>query len=289
MIGRCRAVSKSNRPGRIWVHTSGPSVLKVALVAALLFTMLPSHAQRVTDPNAHLWISHWGDHRFNKRWSFHTEAHWRRAEMGRIWQQLLLRPALNFHLNDQVMFTVGYSYYINYPYGDYPIEFQNWEHHLWQQVQLTQPLGRVKVQHRFRMEERSIAGMKADANDPANGVLDRYTYQSRFRYRVWLTLPLGKHDNVERGVFTANFYDEVFLNFGDSQRLDYINQNRISALLGYQVCKPLNVMAGYLYQTIQRPGAANGFDLVELNSTVHVVLVYNLDLRRKRPLPPPTP
>jgi hypothetical protein len=48
-------------------------------------------------------------------------------------------------------------------------------------------------------------------------------------------VPLGAHDKVEPGVFTANFYDEVFLNFGDSQRLDYIQQNRISALLGYQV------------------------------------------------------
>jgi hypothetical protein len=242
-----------------------------------------AQAPRITDPNTNLWVSHWGDHRFLGRWSFHTEAHWRRADLGVNWQQLLVRPAINFHLNDQVMFTQGYSYYFNYQYGDYPIRFQNWEHHLYQQVQLNQSLGRLKLQHRFRMEERFIARMMASQDDPTTGVFDTYAYQSRFRYRVWLTVPLGAHDKVEPRVFTANFYDEVFLNFGDSQRLDYIQQNRISALLGYQVNKPFSVLLGYLYQTIQRPGAANGVDLMELNSTIHLALVYNLDLRRSKP------
>jgi hypothetical protein len=252
-------------------------------------TLLPHAAMaqggRVTDPNANVWVSHWGDHRFHERWSFHTEGHWRRAELGASWQQLLLRPAVNFHLNDQVMFTQGYSYYSNYPYGAYPIRFKNWEHHLYQQVQLNQALGRVALQHRFRMEERFIARLIASEEDPAEGVFDKYGYQSRFRYRVWLSVPLGKSKTIGPGVFSANFYDEVFLNFGDSQRLDYIHQNRISALLGYQVSKPFSVLAGFLYQTIQRPGAAQGADLMELNSTIHVALVYNMDLRKKPGVP----
>jgi hypothetical protein len=254
------------------------------LLTALLLIAVGHNvsAQRITDPNANLWVSHWGDQRFADRWSFHTEAHWRRANLGRDWQQLLIRPAINFHLNEQVLFTLGYSYYFNYRYGAYPIPFQNWEHHLFQQVQLNNhTIGRVRLQHRFRMEERFIAKLVASAEDPTQGVFDRYTYQSRFRYRVWLTLPLG-HAQVEPGVFSANFYDEVFLNFGDSQRMDYLHQNRISALLGYQVSKPFSVLAGYLYQTIQRPVAAYGADLMELNSTIHFALVYNGELRKPR-------
>ncbi|HEY0976104.1 MAG TPA: DUF2490 domain-containing protein [Flavobacteriales bacterium] len=238
-----------------------------------------AHAQRVTDRNANLWVSHWGDHRLSPRWSVHTEGHWRRADMGAHWQQLLLRPAVNFHLNDHVMFTFGYSYYANHPYGDHPIRFANREHQLWQQVQLSQPIGRLRIAHRFRIEERWIAAMTPSADDPSTGTLDRYMYQNRFRYRVWLTLPLG-HPDPAPGVFTANFYDEVFLNFGDSGRPDLLQQNRISALLGYQLSKPFTVLAGYLLQHIQRPGAASGADLMEANSTVHLALVYNLDLRK---------
>lgn len=257
----------------------------------LIIVLLTVHAvnaqsSRVIDPNSNLWVSHWGDHRLSTHWGFHTEAHWRRADMGVHWQQLLLRPAVNYHLGEQVMFTLGYSYYMNYPYGDYPIPFPAWEHHLFQQIQLNQPISRLRISHRFRMEERFIARLVPGDEDPAEGELDGYTYQSRFRYRVWFTLPLGKIDRSGTGVFTANLYDEVFLNFGDSQRLDYIQQNRISALLGYQVSQPLNVLVGYLLQNIQRPGAADGADLVEMNSTLHMVLIYNLDLRKKDKLKP---
>ncbi|HRD52103.1 MAG TPA: DUF2490 domain-containing protein [Flavobacteriales bacterium] len=251
----------------------------------LLASSLPVSAQRITDPNANLWVSHWGDQRLSDRWSLHTEGHWRRANLGKDWQQLLLRPAINFHLNEQLLLTQGYSYYFNYAYGDHPARYQNWEHHLYQQLQISNHgIGRARLQHRFRMEERFLARMKAAADSPGDAVLDGYRYQSRFRYRVWVTIPLG-HEHVEPGVFSAQFYDEVFLSFGDSQLLDYIQQNRISAMLGYQVSKPVSILAGYLYQTIQKPGGAMGADLIELNSTVHLALVCNLDLRKPKTSP----
>lgn len=253
----------------------------VFLLTVFLFLANGLSAQRVEDSNTNLWVSHWGDQRFSEHWSFHTEAHWRRADLGATAQQLLLRPAINYHLNEQVMFTLGYSYYENYPYGEYPIRFSNWEHHLFQQVQLGQSIGRFRLSHRFRMEERFIARHLPSADGPSEGEFDGYVYQNRFRYRVWLTLPLGQ-EKVEPGVFTANLYDEVFLNFGDSQRLDYIHQNRISALLGYQVSKPFGVLLGYLLQNIQRPGAAKGADLLEYNSTIHLALLLNLDLRKPK-------
>ncbi len=253
----------------------------ILLCALLLSTWAISQGRRATDANGHLWISLWGDHRMSKHWSIHTEGHWRRADLGRNWQQLLLRPALNYHLNDQVMFTAGYSYYRNYSYGAYPIPFANWEHNAYQQVQLTGPIGRLSIAHRFRLEQRFLAKITQSASDPYRTELDSYIHQNRLRYRVGLTLPLGDHERVEPGVFSANLYDEVFLNFGDGQRLDYIQQNRISALLGYQVSRPMNLMMGYLLQTIQRPGAAEGSDLLEMNSTIHLVLVCNLDLRKK--------
>ncbi|MBL8011773.1 MAG: DUF2490 domain-containing protein [Flavobacteriales bacterium] len=255
--------------------------MRPALLVLAVCLGLPALAQRVTSPNANLWLSHWGDQRLAARWSVHTEGHLRRAGLGEHAQQLLLRPAVNFHLNDPVLLTLGYSYYENHPYGAHPIRFPNHEHHLYQQVQLTQPIGRVGVQHRFRMEERFIARMVPAADDPDAGVLDRYVYQSRFRYRVWVTVPLNR-PRTEPGAITANLYDEVFLSFGDSERLDLIQQNRVSLLIGYQVSKPVGLLLGYLYQTVQRPGAAAGADLIELNSTVHLAVVCNLDLRRTR-------
>jgi Protein of unknown function (DUF2490) len=263
------------------------TALRLGLLAAVLLvsTLVRGQTQRVMDSNNNLWFSHWGDHRLTDRWSIHTEGHVRRAGMGASQQQLILRPALNWHLNEQVLFTFGYTYQQNHPYGAYPITFPNWEHHMYQQVQLSQPIGRLRIAHRFRMEERYMARLEASTEDPSQGEFDSYVYQSRFRYRIWLTLPLGKRDQSGPGVFTANLYDELFLNFGDSQRLDLLNQNRISVLLGYQVSNSAQVMVGYMLQNLQRPGAAAGADLMEVNSTFHMVLLWNLDLRKKKDPP----
>lgn len=258
---------------------SRPWMMRTALFATGALLGFAMQAQRVTDSNANLWISHWGDHRIHRQWSFHTEGHWRRAEMGQGWQQLLLRPAFNFHLNDAVLLTAGYSYYGNYPYGAYPVRFRGWEHQAWEQVQLAQSIGRVRLTHRYRLEQRFIAVVVPSANDPGSGVLDRYDFQSRLRYRIWATVPLGSKEPGPGG-FSLNAYDEVFIGFGASDRIDFVQQNRISLLLGHQLSRSCTMLGGYLFQNIQRPGAAAGADLMELNSTIHVAFVCNLDLRR---------
>lgn len=247
-------------------------------------TVLLVQGQRVKQPHAHVWFSHWGDHRVHERWSLHTEFHIRRADQGATAQQLLLRPAFNYHLHEKVMLTGGYSYYENYRYGIHPIRFANWEHHGFAQVQFTNLIDRVRMQHRYRWEHRRMAVMRS-GDDPATGAFDGYSTSNRFRYRLWVTLPLGTN-----GQWTANAYNEAFVSLGGTLPGDRFSQNRLSGLMGYQVNKELNVMAGYLHQTIDRPGAAFGADLLEVNSTLHVVLVYNWGFRRANaPLVPVAP
>lgn len=237
--------------------------------------LVAAQAQRVTDRNSHLWISALGDHKVTDHWSFHTEAHIRQAQMGAMPQQFLVRPAINFHLDPDVMLTAGYSYYYNYRYGSHPINVDNWEHNVFQQAQFTTRLRKIILQHRFRMEERFIAALREDQTAASGYTFDKYNYQSRFRVRLMTTVPLDDH-------WFLSAYDELFLNFGDNARLDFMNQNRISGLLGYQYDKRGSLQVGYLLQTLQRPGAASGADLVEMNSTLHVILTYNLDLRKPK-------
>jgi len=244
-----------------------------------------AHAQREEDRNAHLWFSHWGDHRVHDRWSLHSEFHIRRADFGTSAQQLLIRPAVNYHLHDKVMLTAGYSYYENYQYGRYPIRFSNWEHHGFAQLQFSSLIGKVRMQHRYRWEHRWMARMTSEEAD-LDGSFSGYNESDRFRYRVWVTIPIGS-----KTPWTLNGYDEIFLSLGGTAPNNRFSQNRVSGLLGYQVNKELNLMAGYLFQTIDRPGAANGIDVLEANSTMHVVVVYNLGMRKRTapvvPLPPP--
>jgi hypothetical protein len=243
---------------------------------------LQARAQRELDHNTHVWVTHIGDHRLSERWGFHTEGHLRRANTGADPQQLLLRPAINYHLHPDVLLSVGYSYYYNYRYGQYPIRAENWEHNVYQQVQLTQRFGKLALSYRFRLEQRFLAQLNAVADDPEDHVFDRYNYQSRFRLRVMATWPLGKHQKVEAKTWFLSAYDEFFFNFGDDRRIDHMQQNRLSGLLGYQWNKHGNVQLGYLQQIIQRPGAALGRDLHEMNRTLHLILTYNLDFRKPK-------
>lgn len=255
------------------------SLLAIGLV---VLCAKSAQAQRERDHNTHLWFTYLGDHRVSERWSFHTEGHLRRADSGSEPQQLLLRPAINYHLHPDAVLSVGYSYYYNYRYGAYPIKVENWEHNVYQQVQLAQRFGKLALSHRFRMEERFLAQLNATTADPEQYAFDRYNYQSRFRYRVMATWPLGKHTKVEAKTLFVSVYDEFFFNFGDDRRIDHMQQNRVSGLIGYQWNKQGNVQLGYLLQIIQRPGAALGRDLHEMNRTIHLILTYNLDFRKPK-------
>ncbi len=254
-----------------------------SLSCVLLAASITAQGQRITDRNNLLWISHLGDHKVSDRWGFHTEGHIRYEGLGAASQLLLVRPAINFLLTPEVMLTAGYTYCRNYRYGGFPIKAENWEHHSYQQIQFTARTGKIVLQHRFRMEERFIATLRSDPTVESGYSFDQYMYQSRFRVRLMATLPLGKHAKVEPKTWFVCAYDELFLHFGDNSRLDFMNQNRISGLLGYQFNKEGNMQVGYLLQTLQRPGAASGADLVEMNSTQHVILTYNLDFRKPAP------
>ncbi len=255
--------------------------LRYLLPIFLLLTSVALHAQRTNAHHTHFWFSHWGDHRVHERWSLHSEFHIRRADGGASAQQLLIRPAVNYHLHEKVMLTAGYSYYENYRYGTHPIRFANWEHHGFLQAQFSSLVGKLRMQHRYRWEHRWIARM-VPASDGQSGLFDGYGESDRFRYRLWVTYPIGSGDR-----WSVNAYDELFLSLGGTVPGDRLSQNRVSGLMGYKVNKELNLMAGYLYQTIDRPGAAMGADVLEMNGTWHLVVVYNLGLwKGKAPVVP---
>ncbi|MEI9814379.1 MAG: DUF2490 domain-containing protein [Acidobacteriota bacterium] len=61
-----------------------------------------------------------GDHPIAKsKWGVHLEGQWRRTDLGLKWQQLLLRPGVNYQLTKNILLTGGYGFVESYPYGDF--------------------------------------------------------------------------------------------------------------------------------------------------------------------------
>lgn len=101
------------------------------------------------------------------------------------------------------------------------------EFRLWEQMTVNQFLSRLKIEHRYRIEQRWVNGL----------------YRNRFRYRLNMFIPLN-HKKIDAKTWFISVYDEVFMN----NKAPHFERNRFSAALGYQFDKSINVQAGWLNQ-----------------------------------------
>lgn len=237
---------------------------RILVPLLLLLGLVPLQAQeegRVSDPNGHSWYMYFGDHPFREggRWGLHFDGQFRRQGIGQKWQQLLLRPGVNFDLNDNVQISGGYVFVNSYRYGDYPAQFNTPSHALWQQLILKQKAGKVGVTHRYRVEQRFL-GVKVE-NEAGEGELDGYKYRNRFRYFVKGVVPLKKAADGGNKNYIG-LYNEIFVNFGGGVTTIF-DQNRSYAALGFRLSKKTNLEVGYMLQTLQQ---GNG-RVLEFNHT----------------------
>src|SRR5690606_28439385 len=92
----------------------------------------------------------------SERWGVHLEGQWRRHDGPLAPQQLLLRPGVNFQVNDAVMLTAGYAFVDTHRYGDFPAPARFPEHRVFQQAAVSHAVGRTRLAHRYRLEQRYI-------------------------------------------------------------------------------------------------------------------------------------
>ena len=240
-------------------------IRKILLLLVLAFQpWRPALSQdRISTTNQHAWYSYFGDHPVSKRWELHLEGQWRRHDLGLKWQQLLLRPAVNFELNPSVVLTAGYGFVDTFRYGDYPTAYRFPEHRLFEQVLLKHKIGKLDLQHRYRLEQRFF-GVRSD---PAIDRIDSSRYENRFRHLTRVNIPLTADKKVYIGTF-----DEFFINFGENVAANVFDQNRAYVALGLPVAKGTKIEIGYMLQIIQQ---RNG-RVFEYNHTLQVNLFSNL-------------
>jgi len=81
------------------------------LAVSLLSPFLLAAQDRITDHNFHGWFSYFGDHPIaGSKWGAHLEGQFRRHNVITRWQQLLLRPGVNYQATPAVMLTAGYAF-----------------------------------------------------------------------------------------------------------------------------------------------------------------------------------
>ncbi|MFZ6051183.1 DUF2490 domain-containing protein [Halocola ammonii] len=196
------------------------------------------------------WLMYFGQNRISEKLSVHTEFQYRNHTALPVnVEQLMIRTGLNYHLNENAFVTAGYAYIPSYVYDSEQSAPEQEEHRIWQQLIMNNYLGRVKFEHRYRVEQRWVDD----------------DYRNRFRYRLMAFIPLNKKQMGPKAIFIG-LYDEIFVN-GEQV---FFDRNRAYAALGYQINAATQVQAGLLHQQQSNFG----------KRYLQFTLVYNPDFRR---------
>ena len=222
---------------------------KIILFAAILITFTNANAQETGEDEWGAWYMYFGTNRITDKLSIHSEAQFRFYEVAGTFNQLLLRTGLNYHLTENAIATIGYGY-INTDgtFADIPNEENSDEHRIFEQFILKNEVGKVKFEHRYRLEQRFISTQ-----------FDDFT-EHRARYRLQLTYPINDK-------WFLNVYDEVFINLQEP----IFGQNRLYGAIGYNVKSNFSIQLGYLKNHF----TGRNFDRLQLG------VIFNTDFRKK--------
>lgn len=220
-------------------------------ITFLLLFLLPVYilAQQTETGN---WLMYSGMNKLSDKFSLHTEIQYRNHTLiPNNTEQLLLRTGLNYHFSDIAFVSAGYAYIPSYVFESEQKAPETEEHRIWQQFIITNKIGRVKFEHRYRIEQRWV----------------NRNYKNRFRYRLMLFIPLNK-SKIEEKTWFLGFYDEVFIN----AKKTFFDRNRLYGALGYQFTKKTSLQLGMLRQQVSNFG----------KWYLQMGVVINTDLRNKK-------
>ncbi|KAA5827583.1 DUF2490 domain-containing protein [Algibacter amylolyticus] len=206
----------------------------IVLVALAVLFVLPNFvvAQESDFGN---WLIYIGNKKLDSKWNIHNEIQYRNYNAVGDLEQLLLRTGLGYTFNESKNnILLGYGYILSENYiNDTDEKISVNEHRIFQQFTSKQSVGRVKLNHRYRFEQRFVED----------------DFKMRFRYFLGLSIPLTvQAENLTKLYFSA--YNEIFLNTKSS----VFDRNRVYGGLGYHLNKNIRIEAGYMNQFFETSG-----------------------------------
>lgn len=207
---------------------------KIHMAALTIALMLPIFAI-AQDSNLGNWLLYIGNKKINQKWNIHNEVQYRNYNAIGDLEQLLLRTGLGYNLtenNNNILLGYGYILSENY-LGNSDGKVTINEHRIFQQFITKQSVGKLKLSHRYRFEQRFIED----------------DFKLRLRYFLALNFPLGKKEMVPN-TFYLSAYNEIFLNTESA----VFDRNRLYGGLGYKLNDNIKFEMGYMNQFFENSG-----------------------------------
>ncbi len=197
---------------------------KLSLVVLMLMLTLPSFLQ-AQDSDFGNWLIYFGNKKISETWNIHNEVQYRNYNAIGDLEQLLLRTGLGYTFNNgKNNALLGYGYILSENYiGDTDEKESVNEHRIFQQFTSKQAIGCVKLNHRYRFEQRFVES----------------DFKMRVRYFLGLNVPFKI-----KGKTYFSMYNEIFLNTESA----VFDRNRVFGGLGYRLNDNIRFEAGYMNQ-----------------------------------------
>lgn len=243
---------------------------KMAVIIALLVSGTSLGQGTVVAPT-NTWFTMLNDIRFSKRWGISVETHERLGGILKDQGQFLFRPSLDFHLNDQMKFMVGYTFIDVQPYPPYDLPIARQENNLWEQVLVKYSVGKANFENRLRQENRWVQRIVYE--DSAYRI-DGTTYANRLRFRWTMRRDIVNFKNNRKLFFQG--FDEIWINQNKNLMPVSFTRNWLYLGLGFAFNKKMNIQMGYMDQ-VDKVGAASYIRAPIIQTT----FVWNFDLTKK--------
>ncbi|SNR51325.1 DUF2490 domain-containing protein [Hymenobacter mucosus] len=179
-----------------------------------------------------------------KHWGGYAEVQARANGLFRQYFYTELKGGVSYDLAKNFTFMVAGGRYATSDYRDLSDGPLNVEKRLWEQVTFTHYSARLKIEHRYRVEQRWFS-FRDDITPEGS-----YRYRNRIRYRLNGFLPLN-HPTVTNKTVFLSVYDEVFFN----TRGPFFERNRVYGGAGYQFDPHWTVQAGWVNQANFTPAS----------------------------------
>lgn len=239
--------------------------MRISIIAGLLLSVAAGQAQAQTVLNPEQPWGSWfvGTVQLpgstTNRWGGFAEVQVRTNRVFNDYFYNELKAGGSFDVDPNFTVTVAGGRYTTSDYQDLGAGPLNAEKRLWEQVVLTQYSHRLKLEHRYRIEQRWFAFRD-----------DRTEFRQRFRYRLNGFLPLN-NKKIEPGTIFLVAYDEIFLN----PKGPVFERNRVYGGVGYQFNKHFIAQVGYVNQANYNYTATQG-QFVLQNTAAKNNVVLNL-------------